>query len=216
MNRMLTATLGSLHREAGSAVLRLRHGELERSLQILNGDLVAARSNVVSERLGSLLAAEGRLDAALIEPVAAEASRNKRLLGDQLVIDGLITPGDLAAVLERQTLGIFRRALMMAGDVQPFPVGAVQAVCHQPAAGLVVAAAREATGAPQTVPEPARLALPAESEPIRRLGLMPAETRVLRRLTAGATAAQLSDLPNPDAARRLVAALHALGFLTTD
>ena len=98
-------------------LLTLRSGPTERSLWLRSRCVVAARSNAPGDQLAAILAAEGRLDPDLVVPIGREACVQGRSVSEQLVVDLLISPTDVAAALERQVRLIFEGALRMDGHV---------------------------------------------------------------------------------------------------
>jgi len=216
VNADLLRVLATLHGLGGDGVVSVRAGEGRRVLHISRGFLDSTESNFRSERLGDVLAAQGKLDPALIEPVAAEANRRGCLLGTQLLSDRLLTADELVAALGRQSLLRFEHALSMAGDVEIDRKAKVQPVLHQPVGGLIVMAFREKLPLiaveeflARRRGEPSHGGLGAD--PLGRLELHPAELRICRRLLAGESLQRVRARPGgADLAARMAGALVAL------
>jgi hypothetical protein len=101
----------------GQALLTMRSGPIDRSLWIRNRWVVAAHSTAPVDQLAAMLAAEGRLDPELVVPIGREACCQGRSVSEQLVVDHVISPTEVAAALERQVRLIFERAIAMEGHV---------------------------------------------------------------------------------------------------
>ena len=216
---MLLLVLADLNRRSASAIITAEAGtSARRKLHVDKGILVATDSSLRVERLGDLLAAEGRLDPVLIEPVAEEARKNGKLIGDQLVADALLSPGDLAAALERQAILRFDAALGSHGlvTVGPLPPGprmvrfdlgnAVMAF-FRGAAALEDVAALVADRDDGSVP------LDLDAPALKRLRLASAELRIARQRAAGESVNTLvanADCPEPIV--RTAGALAGLGL----
>jgi hypothetical protein len=116
-NRGFFHAIAGLWASRGNAIVSIRHDGCERSLWISRGCVVAATSNIRSESLGAILASEGKMDSDLVDPIAREASRLGRSVGDQLVIDHVVTPTEVAEALELQVTRRFAGAAIMNGSV---------------------------------------------------------------------------------------------------
>jgi len=103
---------------SGSGRVIVSVGDAQRTAHVVRGHFVHATSNLPTDRIGDLLVEERRLDPDLLEPIAAEAERLGLLFGDLLIIDGLLTPVELAEFLERQALARFERMMLMKGAVR--------------------------------------------------------------------------------------------------
>ena len=66
INAAFLDRVAELHRSSGDATVTIEDAPKRRAIHVAHGHLVAVDSNLKSERLGDLLASEGRLDAALI------------------------------------------------------------------------------------------------------------------------------------------------------
>lgn len=218
INTMVMLVLADLNRRAADASVIVRADDAERTLHIEKGKLVFANSNVRPERLGDMLAREGRLDPVLIEPVAAEARRRGTLLGDQLIADGLLTPTELASALERQVVMRFDAAVAMPGEVTLAARGPGAPSVRLELGNAVMALFRE-----RLALEPIEslladrdrgsVALDLDSEPFKRLQLVPVELRTARRLAAGETLDDiLGATGSPEQVLRLAGALAGLGL----
>ncbi|MHB8875348.1 MAG: hypothetical protein ACYC8T_16810 [Myxococcaceae bacterium] len=216
LNADLLRVLATLHERNGDGEVSVRAGEGLRVLHFTRGHFVSSESNYKSERLGNVLAAHGKLDEALIEPLAAEAKRRGRLFGHQLLVDHLLEAGEVAQAMEQQSLLRFEHALTMEGAVVLGPKTSGQPALHRPLGALVAAVFRE------TLPLATIEAFLASrlsgtlhggltADVLGRLELHPAELRICRRLAAGEplpsvrAAAGASDL-----AARIAGALVAL------
>ena len=216
INAELLHELALLYQHGGDGLVTVQAGEAKRSLQVAQGHLVGAESNLKAERIGDMLAAAGKLDPDLVERIAAEARSKGRLFGDQLLADGLLQPTDLAAALENQALLRFEHALSMAGKVSVGPKATARPSLRLTVGSLVVAAFRaqlpvEAieTYTANHRGEPKRLLLTADGQ--AALKLLPAELRLCRRLAAQETLrALLEGLNSTEPVMRFVGALVAL------
>ena len=192
LNRILLWMLMDLERQAASACVTVQSGKARRVIHVKQGQLIAAESNLKTERIGDMLVAEGLLDAVLLEPVAAEAARRKTLLGEQLVSDGLMTAEDLRAALDRQVPFRLGAALSMRGVVSVDPSRGVQASVHVPLTVAVATAFRSwvplaAIEADLMSPDDDRPVLPLDdtAPALALLELGPAELRITRRIAKG-------------------------------
>jgi hypothetical protein len=217
---MLLLAIADLNRRSGdgSLTLKARADGAWRVLHVAKSALIATESSVVAERLGNMLAAEGRLDPVLIEPVANEARKRGTLLGHQLVADGLLTPTDLASALERQGRLRMDNALATPGVVGIVPKGKIEPMVRTPLGASVIAAFRSRINL-QSIQDliaerPAQpIALDLQSEVFRNLELGPGELRICRSVAAGQSFdAVLAASPAPDAVIRILGALVALGL----
>lgn len=217
LNRIVLLVLLDLERREDSACVSVVGSKAKRAVHVRRGHVVGADSNLKAERLGDMLVGEGLLDPVLLEPVAAEGMRQKRLLGDQLVIDGLLTAGDLGHALERQVALRTGSILSMRGEVTVDAPRTLLPVSDVPVTVAVVTAFR--TTVPLGAIE-AQLAEPADAEtPLQpaddllHLELGPAELRLARRLTGGETLDSLLESGAPrERVLRLAGALRAVGL----
>ena len=220
MNTMMLLAVSDLNRRAANALvsLKARDGDTSRAIWVAKGMIVATESNVVVERLGDMLAAEGRLDPVLIEPVAKEARKRGTLLGNQLVTDGLLSPTDLASALERQARLRFEAALAAPGAVSVVTKAMPDPMVRIPLGSAVTAAFRSRISLPaiqnliaerQSQP----IALDVESDLFLRLEVGPSELRVCRGAAAGQSFEELiASSPAPESATRMIGVLVALGL----
>lgn len=222
LNRILLWLLMDLERREASACVTIQAGKAKRVVQVQRGQLVGAESNLKTERIGDMLVSEGLLDAVLLEPVAAEATRRKTLLGEQLVADGLMSSADLLAALDRQVTFRMAAALSMRGIVTSDPPRSLQPSMQIPLTMAVATAFRQwvplaaieaelLTSAEDDDEEP--MVLDDTTPAFASLELGPAELRLAKRLTKGE---RLGDLLESGAPRepvlRLVGALRATGM----
>jgi hypothetical protein len=220
LNRILLWTLMDLERRAASACVTVQAGKAKRVVHVSHGHLVAAESNLKTERFGDMLVSEGLLDAALLEPVAAEAARRKTLLGEQLVTDGLLSAADLLAALDRQVTFRMGAALSMRGVVNVDPPRGLQPSLQVPLTVAVAAAFRAwvplaAIEADLLMPDEDELPRPLDdSAPaFALLELGPAELRLTKRLAQGERLdALLSSGAPREPVLRLAGALRAIGL----
>lgn len=218
LNVILQMVLADLERRGKSALVVVQRGEVRRAVHVGDGHVLAVESNLKAERLGDMLAGEGLLDPVLIEPVAAEAAKHGKLLGDQLVIDGLLTGSDLAAALERQVFFRLGAALAMRGVVRVEPAKAIKPVMRVPISSGLLTAFRHWVSLPaieghlQDDDRP-RKALDVSTSAFQRLELGPAELRFSRRLAAGESLEALLESGAPrEPVLRLAGALTAVGL----
>jgi len=219
LNRILLWMLMDLERQAASACITVQAGKAKRVVHVKRGQLVAAESNLKTERIGDMLVAEGLLDAVLLEPVAAEAARRGTLLGEQLVSDGLMTSSDLLAALDRQVSFRMGAALSMRGVVSVDPSRGLQPSVQVPLTVAVAGAFRawvplgaieaDLTAGDDRPPVPLDDSAPA----LALLELGPAELRITRRLANGERldAILASGAPR-EPVLRLAGALRAVGL----
>src|SRR5436305_306932 len=73
VNGPLLHAIAEAHRNKSDLTLHVGVGENRRTLFILGGQLIASQSILREDRLGEFLAAQGRLDHALLEPLSAAA-----------------------------------------------------------------------------------------------------------------------------------------------
>ncbi len=220
LNPMVLLVLSDLTRRSadGSFKALSKADGAMRVLHVSRGCLINSESPVVSERLGNMLAAEGRLDPVLIEPVANEARKRGTLLGHQLIADGLLTPTDLASALERQARLRLENAMASSGTVTLVASVGVEPMVRIPLEGAVTAAFRKRINLQairDSIAERPKqpLALDLKAEVFTRLELGPSELRVCRELAAGKSLdAVLAGSTSPDSVLRLVGVLVALGL----
>lgn len=218
LNGPLLKQLANIRATNGDAELAIGEPPLKRVLFIRRGELLGGVSDYPDERVGALIAAEGKVDPALIDAIAKAAAAQGRMLGDALIGEGLLTPTDLAAVLERQSVLRFERALTMDGRVRSLKLGTVRGVIRKPVGALLVAFFRDRLS-PEVV-ETLAMFLPrsafklqGQDQEFSTLGLSPAELRVQRRLAQGESLLQMTEGPQGDQALRLVLALTSLGLV---
>ena len=218
LNGQVLKTIARLRAGTGDAELAVGEQPNKRVLFIRKGELVGGVSDFPDERVGAMLAAAKMVDPALIDAVAKAAAAQGRMLGDALIAEGLITPTDLAAVLENQTYVRFERTLSMPGVVRERQLGTVRGVVRRPVGALLVAVFRDklppATIETLMIFAPAtRYALNGKDTELNDLALTPSETRTLRRLGQGEELQQLLSTPQGEQAARLVLALLSLGVV---
>ena len=220
LNRILLWVLMDLERRATSACVTVWAGKAKRVVHVQRGHLVGAESNLKPERLGDMLVSEGRLDPALLEPIAAEAARTKKLLGEQLVSDGLIPEGELLAALDRQVILRFGAALSMRGLVNVDPPRLLQPLLHLPMTVAVATAFRAAVPLAAIqgdleLPEDDHgpMLLDETGPALALLELGPAELRLVKRLASGERLDALLASGAPrEPVLRLAGALRAVGL----
>jgi hypothetical protein len=219
VNFELLRVLGTLCRSRDQAAVSVDNGRVRRTLHVAHGELIAAESSVMTERLGGLLAAEGKLDVELVTPLVQAARAANRFFGDELIAQGLLTPADVARAVERQTHARFDRALQMAGAIAAARPLRVRPTYRAPLASVVVAAFRSrlpvATAFSLVAglsPEHSRLR--ADDLNVEELRLTLPELRCWRRLASGQDAAAVLDRTSDgEVPVRLIAALIALGAI---
>ncbi|MBS2028523.1 MAG: hypothetical protein JST54_11520 [Deltaproteobacteria bacterium] len=170
-----------------SRVVTLEIGsEPTRTLWLKSGCLVGTASTFIDDRLGEVLASQGKLDAAFIKPIGDAAQGQGRRLGELLCEDKLLTPKELAAALDFQVQRVFVRALSTMGAVQvieptrapahPVKTSIAAAIVDAFRAHLPLAAAHELLS---RSPGGKLIATPAQ---VQQLALRPEETRQVREL----------------------------------
>ena len=217
LNPDFLAAVASAARQKSDATIVTQYGSIRRAIHVSRGELVGSESTVKADRLGDLLASRGRLDAALIEPLDAEAKKNNRLLGEQLIRDGLITAPELALLLEEQVTLRFNSTLLMSGDVTVGPRQQTPVMVRKPLGALVLAAFRDKVGVdalgPLLANKPERFTqFPTEAE-VYELALQPWESRAIRRFATETVAQVIQSNPSPEKPLRLIAALVGLGYV---
>jgi hypothetical protein len=217
LQRAFLDSVAGLFHSRGSGLIRITSEGVHRLVHVTGGQLISADSNVAEERLGDLLVAQGRLDPALIEPIAAEAKRQGRLVGEQLVADGLLSLSELLAVLDRQALLRFERAIRMVGvvSVDP-PMTGTANILRRSLASATVDAFRTTLfigdiEAFIEAREPHGAISPLRPGCLDELGLTATETRAYRRLAAGEPWRHVAkSMASVELGTRLVGALVAL------
>lgn len=220
LNSILMLVVSDLNRRQADATVKVlsRADGALRVLHVHHGCLVASHSSAVTERLGNMLVAEGRLDPVLLEPVAQEASRRSTLIGNQLVADGLLTPAELESAIERQVRLRFENALATPGTVRVDPREELTSAVDIPLGAAVAVALRA-----RIKLEPLRALIadrPSKPIPLNlhgaefsRLELGPSEARICRSLAQSQPLeAVLAASPSRDSAERLVGLLVGLGL----
>ncbi len=218
LNSVLLLVIGDLARSSGSGSVTIRADSVTRALHVSRGSLVGADSNVDSERLGPLLAAEGRLDPALIEPMAAAARARNVLLGEQLVADGLLSVSEVTAAMERQSRMRFALTLATPGTVKVEPLVPGQRLTQLALGATLVELFRtgfdlDALGELIVHREPQSQALDPAEPLFQKLRLIPAEAKIAQRLISGDSLDDLFEgTGSPEQVMRLAASLVALGL----
>jgi hypothetical protein len=214
VNRACLDAVALLARDLGDATLTVDDGTRRRTLLISRGQLVGSESNVPEDRLGALLVARG-LEAARVERAASIARVENRMLGEQLVKDGLMGHDTLAHALELQAVTRFERALLMGGTVGTAPVARFDPPFRRALSELLVQAFRQAVPwqdvqALLTVRTGTAPRVADQPPPLADLGLTQDELELWLKLRGGRQTAEL--LQNEPAARFL-ASLWVLGAL---
>ncbi len=210
--------IGDLARTSGSGSVTVRAAELSRVLHVSRGSLVGADSSVAAERLGSLLAAEGRLDPALIEPIAAAAKSRNVLLGEQLVADGLMSATEISIAMERQCRMRFQLTLATPGSVKVDPLAPGQRLSQFQLGSTLVELFRtqfdlEVLGEVLMHRENQPQTLDPADPLFQKLQLLPGELRIVKRMIAGDSLDDLFEgTGSPEQVMRLAAALVVLGL----
>lgn len=194
-------------------------GAPTRLVSVSRGQIVTVDSNIPGERLGEFLVAQNRVDAALVDVLVAEARKAGRLLGEQLVADGLLSPTEVAELLEAQARERFARMLVMPAELRISENAPARAMLRWPIGATLVEAFRqrlpqEAITRTVTSLLEARLLVDSGDERLTSLQLLPAELRAVRRLATGEAPADLLRTAAPPAPlERLFCALAALELL---
>lgn len=223
LNRILVLALMDLDRRAKSACVTVHAGKARRIVHVLHGHVIGADSNLKAERIGEMLAKEGRLDAALVEPTAAEALRARMRVGEVLVRDGHLSADELAGALEKQVSLRLGETLTMRGLITIDAPRPVKPTLELRLATALTAAFRssvplaaiedhlklltELREPSTTIPEDA-------AQLMANLELGPAELKISQRLVAGEALDELlaSGMPR-EPVLRLAGALHVVGLL---
>jgi hypothetical protein len=95
-----------------SGQLTCVQGEVRRSLYFKDGDLCAARSNHLDDRLAEVLYRFGALERPQLDAAEREAEALRRPLGNHLVDLGLLNQGQLYLYFKRQVEEIFYATLL--------------------------------------------------------------------------------------------------------
>ncbi len=211
--------LAQLWRERRDACVTVDNGRVRRFLHVARGDLIGADSTLLTERLGTLLVADGILDPALVQPLVEASQKAGVFFGDQLVAEKLVSQVELARILERQAMMRFDRAMLMEGSVTVGPKTPVRIVVRKSLGPLIVEVFRErvpleaAMGMVAAIPPNAARMREESFEPAG-LKLTPIEDRYWRQLSAGQdVGAVLDRAPDSNGALRFVASLVGLGAL---
>jgi hypothetical protein len=218
LNGAMVKAIANLRGTYGDAELTVGDPPIVRTLFIKKGELVGGFSNDPEERIGTLVANSKGLAHELIEAIATSAAKKGKMLGDELINEGLISPSELVELLEQQSVGRFRRSLMMMGTVRSKPLSTMRGVIRRPVGALLVSAFREHL--PATLIETLAIFVPstpyavtAKENELDELGLTSGESRALRKLGQGESLQQTLAGPQGDAVQRVVLALLALGML---
>jgi hypothetical protein len=203
------------------ALLTLRNGATERSLWLRNRCVVAARSNAPGDQLAAMLSAEGRLDPDLVVPINREACLQGRAVSEQLVVDHVISPTEVAAALERQVRLIFERLIRMDGHVLVEGDGpATLEVARHSLGDLIMEQFRSSVSLAQAEAL-LREAVSGRNwmwlDPVHLegVGLQPWEARLVRRAKEPFSAAELlGETGSAERAVRFLAAMVALQAVT--
>lgn len=100
----LARVVSDLVERGSTGCLYVRSGESERELHIRDGVLVATRSRLVEEALGSILVGRGNVGPEELEIALKVVSATGRQLGDVLISEGVVTPMDIAEALTEQVV----------------------------------------------------------------------------------------------------------------
>jgi CheY-like chemotaxis protein/curved DNA-binding protein CbpA len=96
------AMLHHLHGLRASGVLVLESGKKKKQLQLRDGLPVAVRSNLVTETLGQLLLASGKITPDVLHESLTRSQRGEGMVGNILVAMHMLDEQDLATALNRQ------------------------------------------------------------------------------------------------------------------
>jgi len=216
LNRDVLATLADYAFLPRAAAVEVG-GLQTRTLWVKAGNLVGTGSSFTDDRLGEVLAAQGKLDAALIKPIGDAAQARGRRLGELLCEDKLLTHQELATALDDQAQMVFVRALGTSGPSRVItPERGPFHPINRPLAALVVDAFRSSLplAAVRDVLANAGATgkLIATPVQVQQLALRPAELRQVRELErVPVKPASLAQGSEPLA--RLLAGLVALKLL---
>lgn len=220
-NTQLFRSLTQLWRTRQSATLVVEAGRNQRSLHVDAGHFVAADSDLLTERIGVQLVAEGRIEPAQVAPVVEAARASGRAFGEQLVADHLLAEAELRAALQRQFTSRLDRTLRAAGPVQLTALRASRRTVHQPVPAAVVATFRRvpvdvATQIVSSLP-PSHARMRDDLFAAEHLQLLGEEPRYFRQMAAGMDATAVLDrAQDHEGALRLCAALVSLGAIPVE
>lgn len=190
-------------------------GASQRRFEAVAGVIVAFDSGLPTDGLLALLAAEGRIDSGLVQPLEAAARRRGLAAEYVLVEEKLVDLDEVGPALERAASSTFRRAILTPGPVAVSTGGGNRGAIRLPVAALVL-------GQFRSLPlEDIRAYVGAGSGALRidksvdlsTLGLQPAELRVARQSGLFHTGGSSAGRPS-DAELRLGGALLALGLVS--
>jgi len=119
----IPALIHSILATRDTGVLTLRHGGLEKSAYIREGQMVFARSNDPENRLGEVLLRRGVLSVPGFEGCTDEVARTKRRLGGLLVDNGLITAEQLIEGVRDQVREIIHSMFQWTQGQYSFDMG---------------------------------------------------------------------------------------------
>lgn len=94
-----------------SGTITLSRGAARRRVQVNRGWVAGVQSNVLAEQLGSVLAAQGLLDRALLEDALRGVEGRHDRLGAALLADELLSREQLRALLEAQRARIMKACM---------------------------------------------------------------------------------------------------------
>ena len=119
MNQQILQMLRQFGHDGRSGIFRCEGPDATRFLMLRNGDVVGARSELDSERLGEFLVREGIISAQHLEDGSLFAHRGKRL-GEVLAKLDIIDEDDIPYYVSRQALEIAIQAILHAGSAVDF------------------------------------------------------------------------------------------------
>ncbi|MEN8159935.1 MAG: response regulator, partial [Myxococcota bacterium] len=96
------AFLHHLHGLRASGVLAVEDGQKKKQVQVRDGIPVAVRSNLVTETLGELLVASGKITPDVLHASLTRVKAGEGLMGQVLVAMQMLDEEDLAVALNRQ------------------------------------------------------------------------------------------------------------------
>lgn len=119
VNQQILQMLRQFGRDGRSGIFTCESGEATRFLSLIDGHIVGARSNLVSERLGEFLVREGVISKQHLRDGSLFARRGKRL-GEVLASLDIIDEDEIAHYVSLQALEIACKAIVQADSGADF------------------------------------------------------------------------------------------------
>lgn len=206
-------------RERQSATVVVDTGRVKRSLHVRAGNLIGADSDAMTERLGVLLVADGRLEVSRIEPTVQRCTQSGLTFGEQLIADGLVAAEVVQRTLEQQAQNRLDRSIQTSGAVCAEPLRPAQPVFDRPLGPLVLDGFRHRfsvafCSSVVSALRPGGVHTSGSALELAALTFSPLELRWFQQLASGQGVTSVLDrAAEPEAALRFVAALVGLGVM---